>query len=372
MNSNLHVTLLCGGQSAEHEISLISAKYAARCLLEAQYRVSVLYIARDGHWYLQTNPLATADFKPLDSASWHRIAAAFGDVKKPWASLQETGRFYSTDIVFPILHGPNGEDGTVQGLLELLGVPYVGSRVLGSSLCMDKEVSKRLLVAAGLQVAPWRVFTRAQGIKTSYADLSHALGRVLFVKPANIGSSIGITKVAHANEWAMALNQAGLYDGKIIVESCITGREIECAVLERGGEPCASLPGEIICRADFYSYDAKYLDKDAASVQVPAELSPALVMEVQRQALEVYRVLECRGLVRVDFFLKADGTLLVNEANTLPGLTPISVFPKAWAESGVDGPTLFMELIQGALKSHQELQWQRGNQALFAATAQSV
>jgi len=247
-----------------------------------------------------------------------------------------------------VLHGPFGEDGTIQGLLKLAAVPFVGAGVLGSALGMDKDVMKRLLRDARLPVAKFLVFQRADLPKITFGAVTRALGLPLFVKPANLGSSVGISKVTNKDQFVPALRQAFRYDRKIILEEFIRGREIECSVL--GNEkPVASLPGEIVVQHDFYSYDAKYIDRHGARFEVPARLPRALTRKIQTLALQAYRVLCCEGMARVDFFLRADGTALVNEINTIPGFTQISMYPKMWQASGLGYSRLIDRLIALAL-----------------------
>ena len=261
------------------------------------------------------------------------------------------------DVVFPVLHGPHGEDGTVQGLLELANVPFVGAGVLGSAVGMDKDVMKRLLRDAGIPVANFIAIRRHEYRRDPLAVLRRAesLGFPLFVKPANLGSSVGVTRVLSRAQLPAALQTAFDYDLKVIVEESITGREIECAVL--GNDvPAASIPGEIVVtRADgFYSYDAKYLDEQGARLQVPAALDAHLTREVQRLSLATFQALECSGLARVDFFLRPDRQLLVNEINTLPGFTAMSMYPKLWAASGVSPRELVSRLIDLAIERHEQ------------------
>jgi D-alanine-D-alanine ligase len=251
-------------------------------------------------------------------------------------------------VVFPVLHGPMGEDGTVQGLLELAGVPYVGAGVLGSAIGMDKDVMKRLLRDAGLPIGPFVALRKSDFQRDPDAACARAagLGFPLFTKPANLGSSVGITRVADESALTAALAHAFEYDVKALAEAGIAGREVECSVLG-GDDPVASLPGEIVVRhADrFYSYDAKYMDENGAELRIPAALSPEQTAEVQRLAIASFRALECHGLARVDFFLRDDGSLLVNEINTLPGFTAVSMYPKLWEASGIGIGELVKRLI---------------------------
>jgi D-alanine-D-alanine ligase len=253
------------------------------------------------------------------------------------------------DVVFPILHGPFGEDGTVQGLLKLANLPFVGAGVLGSAVGMDKDVMKRLLRDADVPIGKFLVFQRAD--KINFALVKKTLGMPLFVKPANLGSSVGISKVAKPAEFAAAVKEAFRYDNKIIIEEFIKGREIECSVLGND-KPIASLPGEIVVNRDFYSYAAKYLDDQGARLEIPASLPKARIKEVRDLALRAYRALCCEGMARVDFFVQANGRVLVNEINTIPGFTKISMYPKMWEATGISYSKLIDRLIQLAIQRH--------------------
>jgi len=258
----------------------------------------------------------------------------------------------AVDAAFPVLHGPFGEDGTVQGLLEVADLPYVGAGVLGSAAAMDKDVAKRLLREAGLPIPRFLACTAADA--PDFAAACAALGGApVFVKPARLGSSVGVSKAADAASYAAALALAFRYDDKALIEESIPAREIEVAVLETESGPIASLPGEIVPaldRHDFYSYDAKYLDAAGAALKVPADLSPDSAKQAQALAVQTFRVLGCNGMARIDFFLhKQSGELLVNEANTIPGFTSISMYPKLMAASGVPGPALADQLLRNAV-----------------------
>jgi D-alanine-D-alanine ligase len=253
------------------------------------------------------------------------------------------------DVVFPVLHGPFGEDGTIQGLLKLANLPFVGAGVLGSAVGMDKDVMKRLLRDANIPIAKFLVFERREAGKIRPANVARVLGIPFFVKPANLGSSVGITKVSDRRQLGPAIKEALRYDNKILIEENIPGREIECSVL--GNEnPIASLPGEIITRHDFYSYDAKYVDQKGAQLVIPAELPKRTLKEVQAIAVKSFKVLGCEGMARVDFFLRDGREIFVNEINTIPGFTQISMYPKLWEASGLPYGKLIDRLIQLALE----------------------
>jgi D-alanine-D-alanine ligase len=271
----------------------------------------------------------------------------------PVTKFEGSGQF---DVVFPVLHGPLGEDGAIQGLLELAGIPYVGAGVLGSAVGMDKDVMKRLLVNAKIPVAKFAVVRLAEFQKNAEA-VCRTVAKLkfpLFTKPANLGSSVGIRRVAARKDLHEALAYAFEYDTKIIAEEAVTGREIECSVLG-DDDPIASIPGEIVVQhADgFYSYDAKYVDEHGATLKIPAELDRAVVKKIQQLAIRVFQTLECCGLARVDFFLSKRGRVLVNEINTLPGFTAISMYPKLWQSSGLSQTELISRLIEIAIRRHE-------------------
>jgi len=310
----LRVAVLYGGRSGEHEISLRSAESIIAGLDPVKYQVQRIFITPEGRW-------------------------------QPHAISPEPGGNPDIEVVFPVLHGTFGEDGTVQGLLELADLPYVGAGVLASAVAMDKEVTKRLLIERGLPVAEYFTVTRGHHGKI---DLPFPL----FVKPANLGSSVGISKVKSCAELPAALELAGQYDRKILVERGIAGREFECSVL--GSErPIAAIPCEVVPSREFYDYEDKYL-LDAAKLIVPAPITPQQTGEMQRLAVAAYRAVECEGMARVDFLLEsASGKLYINEINTIPGFTSISMYPKMWEAAGVPFAELLDRLIELALERHR-------------------
>lgn len=332
--------LLCGGKSAEHEVSLQSARNVAAALDPKKYEVTVLGIDKGGGWHVLELPL-------LSSGELRALPAKTGGNTTLSIPAREASKPY--DVVFPILHGPLGEDGTMQGLLTLMDVPFVGAGVLGSAVGMDKDVMKRLLRDAGLPIAKFVVYHAHE--KPKFMDAKKKLGLPMFVKPANLGSSVGVSKVHTEKEFKAALARAFAYDTKVLVEECIEGREIECAVL--GNEkPLASVPGELVIRSDFYSYEAKYLDPDAMVPEIPARLPKLMSKKIQAMALEVFKVLSCEGMGRVDFFVTKRGKIYVNEINTIPGFTNISMYPKMWEASGLSYAKLIDRLIELALQRH--------------------
>ncbi|TKJ16880.1 D-alanine--D-alanine ligase family protein [Blastococcus sp. CCUG 61487] len=363
----VRVAVVFGGRSEEHAISCVSAGAVMAALDPERYEVVPVGIARDGRWVL-ADPDQRLEISDgaLPEVTGGTAVSLVGDpagrglaVLEPGAGMGEV--LTAVDVVFPVLHGPYGEDGTVQGLLEMSGLPYVGSGVFASAASMDKEFTKKLLAAAGLPQGEHVVLRDADGAVCAdpavVDDAARArLGLPVFVKPARAGSSIGITKVTDWAQFPAAVAAAAAVDPKVIVEAAVPGREIECGVLAaRGtGLPEASLPAEIRLRdgVDWYDFAAKYLD-DAAEFDIPADLTPAQTEAVQTAARRAYLALDCRGLARVDFFLgtDADGAdvLLINEVNTMPGFTPISMFARMWAATGVDFAELVDRLVSCAL-----------------------
>jgi D-alanine-D-alanine ligase len=357
----VRLVVLFGGRSAEHDISRVSASHVLRAVDPARYDVVPVGILRDGTWVI-----AESARQLLDAGRVAELPPAIdtdGPAVEPLPVLRDHGGASSPTVVLPVLHGPNGEDGTVQGLLEVAGVPYVGAGVLGSSVAMDKAMAKSVLDAHGIPQARWLTarpadVERADELIAPLADHSG----VVFVKPANMGSSIGVSRVAADDTGAVraALEVAFAYDDVAVVEEGVTARELECGVLGNDDDadpPRASVVGEIVPAADFYDFDDKYADGAAATV-VPADLPPEVAADVRRLAVRTFRSLRIEGMARVDVFWE-DGTdgrpgrgLLVNEANTIPGFTPISMFPMMWRESGLDYPALIDELVRLALARH--------------------
>ena len=362
MTDKLRLAVLFGGRSSEHSVSCVSAASLLAAVDRDRYDVVAVGIARDGRWVLASDDPRSLETHGRELPS---VVASGGQSVMLPADPTAAGlvaldaphglaALGGIDVVFPLLHGVFGEDGTIQGLLEMAGVPYVGSGVFASAAAMDKVHMKRLLTAAGLPVGPYVVIDDRHWRKDRAVALGRCagLGLPVFVKPANGGSSIGITKVTDVDQLEAAVETARHHDGKVLVEAAISGREIECGVLEKlDGSGCeASLPAEIRVRDDrgFYDFEAKYLD-DATDLIVPADLPETVLKEIQQLALEAFDALDCAGLARVDFFLSADGTVTINELNTMPGFTPVSMFPRMWAASGVDYPTLVDRLVQLAL-----------------------
>jgi len=348
MRKKLRVAVLFGGRSAEHEISLISARNVVQAMDKTKYDIIGIGIDKDGRWFFDEGARLLNGTQRVVSQIGNGTAALLPGAKKsPLVQISGKNILRSVDLVFPVLHGPFGEDGTVQGLLKLANLPFVGAGVLGSAVGMDKDVMKRLLRDARLPVPKFLVFE--SGARIDFGAVKSDLGLPFFVKPANLGSSVGINKVAKQSQFKAALVEAFRFDKKILIEKGITGREIECSVL--GNEnPVASLPGEVITRHSFYSYDAKYIDEHGAELVIPAKLPERTIRKVQEIAIQTFKVLCCEGMARVDFFVQEDGKILINEINTIPGFTKISMYPKLWEASGVAYGTLIDRLIQLALE----------------------
>lgn len=345
--------LLFGGKSAEHEVSLQSARSIFEAIDKNKYEIILIGIDKQGHWHLNEashfllhaeNPRLIA----LNKSSEH-VALVPTHNKNELVNLSNHQTLGPIDVVFPILHGPYGEDGTIQGLLKLFHAPFVGASVLGSAIGMDKDVMKRLLRDADLPIPNFLTFSSHELKNIDFDQVEERLGIPCFIKPANMGSSVGIHKVKAKAEFFPAITDAFQYDHKILIEEFIKGREIEVSVL--GNEdPIASIPGEIIPQLEFYSYNAKYIDEKGAILKIPAELPDKTVKTLQEIAIRAYQVLCCEGMARVDFFLRNDTEIFISEINTIPGFTKISMYPKLWEASGIPYAELIDRLITLALE----------------------
>lgn len=345
----LRVAVLCGGRSAEHEISLLSSKSIVDAMDRDKYEIILIGIDKDGCWHLcdADSYLLNAD-DPNQVAlktSPTPLAVIPGNEGSQILNMLTNKPLPKIDVAFPVLHGPFGEDGTIQGLLRIAGIPFVGAGILGSAIGMDKDVMKRLLRDAGLPIGKFHVIEKQFSNKMNYTEIVKDLGLPVFVKPANMGSSVGVNMANSENEFIEAVECALQYDDKIIIEEQISGREIECSVLGKD-DPIASLPGEIVPQADFYSYKAKYIDADGAKLLVPADLPPHAVTSVQKLAIETFKVLCCTGLARVDCFLRGENEVIINEINTMPGFTNISMYPTLWKATGIPFSELIDRLIE--------------------------
>jgi D-alanine-D-alanine ligase len=345
----VRLVVLFGGQSAEHEVSCISALHVLQAASADRYDVVPIGITREGRW-VEAGDAVAASLQGPGARALPSPDDSDGHEVDPIPAILPA-RTADQVVVLPLLHGPMGEDGTVQGLLELAGVPYVGAGVLASALCMDKSAAKDMLARYGLPQARW-LAARRHEIDDAFVDRVIAeLGLAVFVKPANLGSSVGVTKAHDSVELRAALDEALRYDDRLLVEEAIAGREIEVAVL--GNEqPRASVPGEVVPGAEFYDFDDKYVD-GAAELRVPAPLTDSERQDVQALAVRAYEALRVEGMARVDFFFEPQRGFLVNELNTIPGFTPISMYPKLWEASGISYAELIDELVRLALERHE-------------------
>ncbi len=364
----IRVAVLYGGRSGEHDVSLCSAASVVSAINKSKYSVLAVGVDRDGKWYVQDEPVIDShpDFGRVmrleKKGEWYVNHFEMGN--KLHLHDIDSGKKIEADVVFPVMHGTYCEDGSLQGLLELAMVPYVGADVLGSAVGMDKDVAKRILRDSGIPVVPWLVITRrewesSQG--TVVKQVEGSIGFPAFIKPAAAGSSVGVKKAKSGHELMDAIHFAFKYDTKILVEKSIDAREIECAII--GNEdPVGSILGEVVPRHEFYSYEAKYLDKAGADLIIPAGVDQAVAEKIRSMAVAGYRALTCAGMARVDFFLdRVDGTVFLNEINTLPGFTNISMYPKLWGESGIPYDKLIDRLIELAFDRHrQKLQIRTG------------
>jgi len=349
----LRVGVLFGGRSGEHEVSLASAASVIRGLDPDKYEALPIGITKEGHWLIGAG---AQKMLPEVLRGGQRVMMTADPTDAALVRLDGSGGGQRVDVVFPVMHGTFGEDGTIQGLLDLAGLPFVGAGVLGSAIAMDKDVAKRLLQAAKIAVVPWIAVQRADWEREPQ-EIQEAIEKKfeypVFVKPATLGSSVGMTKVHSRAELAPALNLAAEFAMKILVERAMVAREIEVSVLGNH-DPKASVPGEIVPHREFYDYAAKYLE-EGTQLLIPAELKAAQVEKIQKMAIDAFRVLELSGMARVDFFLeKTGGKIFLNEVNTIPGFTSISMYPKLWEASGIPFRELIDKLIELALEQHRE------------------
>ncbi|ESY92381.1 D-alanine--D-alanine ligase [Mesorhizobium australicum] len=356
MTGKIRVAILYGGRSAEHDVSRLSAANVLKAIDRTRYEVVPIAISREGRWLLQ--PTSEAVGEGAGAPVWEdgvEVALVPGGKGRLVSTSHKGTRadLAPVDVVFPVLHGPFGEDGSVQGYAEVADVAYVGCGILASAAAMDKDVAKRLMHGAGLAVA--RSVTVHRNDVGSFQEIAGALGLPFFAKPARQGSSFGVSKVNDRDGFDQAVETAFRYDGKALIEEFVEGREIECSVLQRAdGSLTVSLPGEIIPagKHGFYTYEAKYLDADGAVVKVPADVPAVVINRAREMAGQAFKALGCEALARVDFFLRADGSLVVNEVNTLPGFTDISMYAKALAAIGIGYSEVIDILIEHALARH--------------------
>lgn len=347
------IGIIFGGKSVEHEVSLQSAKNIVDAIDQNTYEVVLIGIDKEGNWHVR-HP--SAYLLNADDPKHIRLHPSNEPVTIDLGiKNREVDILKELDVIFPIVHGTFGEDGSLQGLLRIIDVPFVGTDVLGSAICMDKAIAKTLLAASGIHVAEGLTFSKQDIAQIDYDDVVEKLGTPLFIKPANQGSSVGVNKVTTKNEFKTAIKEAFAYDHKLIIEEAIVGREIEVSVLGNE-EPIASLPGEILPKTSFYSYESKYIDETGAELAIPADLPEEIIKDLQRVAVSAFKALQCEGLARVDFFLTDDGRIYVNEINTLPGFTQISMYPKLWEVSGISYTELINRLIDLSIERHKRMQ----------------
>lgn len=351
------VAIIFGGKSSEHEVSIRSAKNVANALDKTKFDCTLIGISKEGSWY-RFSRLDVFDrvtqIIDKDLPTGAEPVALISERGSPILfSLENNGKTH-IDCAFPVLHGTFGEDGTIQGLFKMVNIPFVGCGVLSSAAGMDKEVMKRLLSYAGIKNARYLLLTPDNQI--NYDEVCRQLGSPFFIKPANAGSSVGVHKIKSKSDYDEGLKDSFKYDYKVLAEEFIQGKEIECSVMGLNSAPTASLPGEVVVHHEFYSYEAKYLDDNGAAIIIPAKLTGDEIRKIQTLATQTYTVMGCDGLTRVDFFLRPNGDLYVNEINTLPGFTKISMYPKMWEASGVSYPELITKLIGFAFEKYAEEQ----------------
>lgn len=353
--SKINVAIIFGGRSSEHEISLLSAQNILKGLNKKKYNPILVGIDKNGKWFYNEESISLLhanDAKRIKiDNSAHEVVISQNATTHDLISRGTGENIAKIDVIFPILHGAYGEDGSIQGLAKMANIPCVGPNILGSAMGMDKDIMKRLLRDYGIPNAPFVTLRDYHKSKINYQEISELLGHNLFIKPVNLGSSVGISFTHNEEEFHKGVEYAFQFDQKVLVESQIIGREIECAVLGND-DPQASIPGEVIPKGGFYSYENKYLDENGAVLVLPAKLNPDEVQQIQKLAIETFRILECSGMARVDMFLTPDGELFINEINTIPGFTSISMYPKLWELSGLPVEKLLDKLIQLAIEKH--------------------
>lgn len=358
-NRKIRVGILFGGKSAEHEVSLRSAQSILNALDQDAFEPVLIGIDKNGAWHFDTaaKALTGEDLSRLvnTTSDDKAVTLAPGDHGRQLVTAKGFSPQATLDVAFPVLHGPMGEDGSIQGFLELANIPYVGPNVLGSAIGMDKEITKRLLREAGLPVTDFVAVRSADLTTQQVDDIVEKLGLPLFVKPANMGSSVGVRKVSKADDLIAAVSEALRFDVKALIERAIVGDEIECAILGND-QPEASIVGRIIPKDAFYSYEAKYIDEHGAILEIPAKIPPEVAEEARQTALKAFTALACEGMSRVDMFALQDGSIVVNEINTIPGFTKSSMYPKLWEASGLPYTELITRLITLAINRSRRRQ----------------
>lgn len=350
------IALFFGGQSSEHDVSIQSAKNIFIALDAEKYQVILIYISRTGRFFVcQESELLhahaiTETAEDILEDENNEITVVMGGNGK-CVYVRDTQKELHIDCAFPILHGTFGEDGSIQGLFKMAGIPFVGSGMLGSAIGMDKDVAKRLLRDGGFSIARFIVVKKHEIETLNFQFIQNKLGLPLFVKPANAGSSVGVSKVRNEEEFFQSVKDAFQHDTKILIEEAIVGQEIECAVLGNNN-PKASALGEVVPMHDFYSYNAKYIDSNGAILKIPAHItSETLVRDIQSIAIDVFKCLECSGITRVDFFVTKENKIYINEVNTMPGFTSVSMYPKLWEISGMSYGNLLDAVINFGMEN---------------------
>lgn len=354
--NKIRIALFFGGQSSEHEVSIQSAKNILVALDKEKYQITPIYISKIGKFFVckKSNLLSarsiTESVTDILQDERNEVAFVMGE-KGKCIYVNDSQKEFFIDCAFPALHGAFGEDGSIQGLFRMANVPFVGSGILGSSAGMDKDVAKRLLRDGGFPIANFIVIKKHEKETVVFQEIQENLGLSMFVKPANAGSSFGVSKVTNKDEFFQAINEAFRYDTKILIEEAISGREIECAVLGNIN-PEASVLGEVIPLRDFYSYEAKYIDSDGAKLQIPVQLLETVSEDIRKKAVDVFKCLECAGIARVDFFVTKENKIYINEVNTIPGFTSVSMYPKLWEVGGIGYSELLDRIIKLGMQNH--------------------
>ena len=356
----ISVSVLCGGRSVEHEISIQSARNVVATLNLDKYKVSVVFTDQGGKWYLiddRENFLTRAPQDLIFAQKAIPITVVLGEQVRPWQALHGKKRLYRVDCVFPMIHGTQGEDGALQGLLELLNLPYVGADVQSSAVCIEKDITKSLLRAAGIPVVDWYTLWSFERLERVYESLVDQWKTTeLFMKAASLGSSVAICPVRSVKEFRKGAENIFCYNNRLIVEPRIYGREIECAVLGNNRQLKASVPCEIISNYDFYSYESKYIDPNGATITTAVNLPKKIIRKIQKIAIDAFKSVRCFGMARVDFFITPQNQIIVNEINTIPGFTNISMYPKMWEATGLSCSVLLDQLIELAFERHKDRQ----------------
>lgn len=353
----IRVAILFGGRSTEHQISLLSAKNVIDSIDREVFEPVLIGIDKNGAWHYNEGSLQllnAEDPKLVEmGALGSKVILSQNTNDHSLVNMNDASEAGKIDVIYPVLHGTYGEDGSVQGLAKLANLPCVGCGILGSAIGMDKDIMKKILRDAGIGIADFFTFRKGSKNNPDYQTVIEKLGTELFIKPANLGSSVGVSFVKNEAEFNEAIALGFKYDRKVIVEEKVVGREIEVAVMGND-EPLASVPGEIVTKASWYSFENKYVNEDGASLSIPAELDEATTEKVRQLAIDTYMQLECSGLTRVDLFVRADGSMIINEVNNLPGFTSISMYPKLWEYSGLKQKELISKLIGYAIERHEQ------------------